>query len=55
MLNALGALGGALGKERVRPLFGWTVSGILFVLLFAPNFLAHDSYGLSGAAEDSMR
>jgi 4-amino-4-deoxy-L-arabinose transferase-like glycosyltransferase len=46
ILIALGALGGALGTERVRPLLGWTVSGLLFVFLFTPKFLDHDYYGL---------
>jgi hypothetical protein len=45
-LIALGGWAAAIGKERARPLVGWTISGLLFVLLFAPKFLDHDYYGL---------
>jgi hypothetical protein len=43
---ALGAWSARIGKERARPLLGWTVMGLLFVLLLAPKFLEHDYYGL---------
>ena len=30
----------------MRPLWGWTFSGLLFIFIFAPKFLDHDYYGL---------
>lgn len=46
MLIAVGAVAAGLGKQRCRPLLGWTVMGLSFVVLLAPKFLDHDYYGL---------
>jgi 4-amino-4-deoxy-L-arabinose transferase-like glycosyltransferase len=46
ILVVIGALGAALGKVRTGPLWGWTLTGLLFVVLCAPKFIDHDYYGL---------
>ena len=46
ILIALGVVGAATGRSRSRPLLGWTVMGLLFIVLLAPKFLDHDYYGL---------
>jgi hypothetical protein len=45
-LIALGVLAAILGKERSRPLWGWSMTGLFFWLLFAPKMLEHDYYEL---------
>jgi hypothetical protein len=45
-LIALGALAAIRGKDRSRPLWAWSVMGLLFWFLFAPKMLEHDYYEL---------
>jgi hypothetical protein len=46
VLIAIGAAGALLRREWVRPLWSWTLMGVIFILLMAPKFLDHDYYGL---------
>jgi 4-amino-4-deoxy-L-arabinose transferase-like glycosyltransferase len=46
LLIALGALAALRGKERSRPLWGWSLMGLCFWFLFAPKMLEHDYYEL---------
>ncbi len=46
ILIALGAVAAVARKAACRPLLGWTVMGLGFVVLLAPKFLDHDYYGL---------
>jgi hypothetical protein len=46
VLIALGALAVLLGKDRSRPLWGWSAAGLFFWFLFAPKLLEHDYYEL---------
>jgi hypothetical protein len=46
VLIALGGIAVLLGKDRSRPLWGWSAMGLLFCFLFAPKLLEHDYYEL---------
>jgi Dolichyl-phosphate-mannose-protein mannosyltransferase len=46
VLIALGALAVLMGKDRSRPLWGWSAMGLFFWFLFAPKLLEHDYYEL---------
>jgi 4-amino-4-deoxy-L-arabinose transferase-like glycosyltransferase len=46
VLIALGALAAIRGKDRSRPLWGWSFLGLCFWFLFAPKMLEHDYYEL---------
>jgi 4-amino-4-deoxy-L-arabinose transferase-like glycosyltransferase len=45
-LIAGGMLAALLGKNRSRPLWGWSMMGLCFWFLFAPKLLEHDYYEL---------
>jgi 4-amino-4-deoxy-L-arabinose transferase-like glycosyltransferase len=46
LLIGLGAVAAIRGKDRSRPLWGWSVMGLFFWFLFAPKMLEHDYYEL---------
>jgi hypothetical protein len=45
-LAAVGVWSAVVGRECARALWGWTLMGLVFVVLLAPKFLDHDYYGL---------
>ncbi|MDR3635949.1 MAG: glycosyltransferase family 39 protein [Isosphaeraceae bacterium] len=46
ILIVQGILGALLGKERSRPLWGWSAAGIVYLFAFAPKLMDHDYYEL---------
>jgi 4-amino-4-deoxy-L-arabinose transferase-like glycosyltransferase len=46
VLIILGAIAAISGKDRSRPLWGWSATGFVFWLVFAPKMLEHDYYEL---------
>jgi 4-amino-4-deoxy-L-arabinose transferase-like glycosyltransferase len=46
VLIVLGIAAALAGKERSRPLWGWSAAGVLYLFAFAPKLMDHDYYEL---------